>query len=141
MPAMPGMPPAAPPVGATPAPAPSAAPPGAPMGAPALAGLARAPVNAMQGIIPPQLQALMLFLAGMGLPVLSQTLERMKPKPPGGGKGQLGKEAAANPQMTNSLQAQMIAKLAAARGAGASPAPGLPSAAPAANPLAMFAGR
>ncbi len=139
MPMMPGMPPAAPPAGAMP-PAPGAAPPAAAMGAPALAGLARSPVNAMQGMIPPQLQALMLFLAGMGLPVLSQTMERMRPKPPGG-KGQLGKEAAANPQMTNALQAQMIAKLAAARGAGASPAPGMPGAAPAANPLAMFAGR
>lgn len=133
---MPAPPTTMPPTGG--APAPGAAP--APMGAPALAGLGARGAQGIGGMIPQQLQALMLFLAGMGLPVLSQTLERMRPKPPGG-KGQLGKEAAANPQMTNSLQAQMLAKLAAARGGGGAVPPGQPGAVPAANPLAMFAGR
>lgn len=133
---MPAPPTTMPPTGG--APAPGAAP--APMGAPALAGLGARGAQGIGGMIPQQLQALMLFLAGMGLPVLSQTLERMRPKPPGG-KGQLGKEAAANPQMTNTLQAQMLAKLAAARGGGGAVPPGQPGAVPAANPLAMFAGR
>ena len=131
-----------PPAGGPPSPgvAPGAGP--SAMGVPALNPLAaRTAGAATQGMIPPALQATMLFLAGMGLPELARSLDRMKPKE-AGHKGQLGKEAAANPQSTNALQAQMIAKLAAARGAGpAGPVPaGMPGA-PAANPLAMFMGR
>lgn len=129
------------PTGSPPAPAGGAGP--SPMGVPALAPLAQRSANGAQGMIPQQLQAMMLFLAGMGLPELARSLDRMKPKEPGH-KGQLAKEATANPGMTNSLQAQMIAKLAAARGAGGAPGGvqgAIPGAAPAANPMAMFMGR
>ncbi len=84
--------------------------------------------------MPAGLQAMMIFLAGMGLPVFESAMNKLRG---GGAKGKtaLGKEAAGNPQMTNSATAQMIARLAAMRQQG-----GAPGAAPAMPPAAAQLG-
>ena len=132
---------------------PQGTPPGAgpsPMGVPGLAQIMQrgappgAPTPGAQGGgIPPAMQQMLLFLAGIGFPQFAATLDKMKPKEP---KTPSAKDAAANPAMTNPAQAQMIAKLAAmrAQGGGAPPMPGMPpgggapGGAPAPNPMAMF---
>lgn len=112
---------------------PGAGPSAAPVGIPGVAQLAQR--GNMNGQLPQGMQGMLLFLAGIGFPEFVRSIDKMKG--PQAKKGALGKEATANPAMTNPLAAQMIAKMAAMRGGPGGAPMGAP--APAPNPMAMFA--
>ena len=122
---------------ALPTPMPGAGPspmPGAPAAPPGVPGMNMLAAKGAGGAQSPAGMAMLLFLAGMGYPEYVRAMD--KQRNPGGHKSAAGKEAAANPQMTNPAAAAQLAQLAALK--RQMPGTGVPMAAPPPNPMAMF---